>query len=241
MSAKVKVLIVGDGAIGKTCLLSRITNNVVNFDDHQEYEPTTFNNFNLTWDSTDDEGNPRVIDLEIWDTAGQEGFEQLRTLSYPNTDIFLVGYSCTSTISLNNIHHKWMEEILKCREENQENDEPWIVMVGTKMDLPKTVTEAAADEVGKTINACVKVDTSAKIENIDESGVSTLMDVIKQLGLMKFDQMPRPNWGEMTDDPEDAIPSPPAGGDTKPKPAPPKAPPAAAAQADTDNGCCSIA
>ena len=124
MSAKVKVLIVGDGAIGKvlsqndvedtnlslvltrgpdvqTCLLSRITNNVVNFDDHQECkcppllagsfvrsfqvpadEPTTFNNFNLTWDSTDDEGNPRVIDLEIWDTAGNSPIPLLLLFTY---------------------------------------------------------------------------------------------------------------------------------------------------------------
>ena len=69
--------------------------------------------------------------------AGQEGFEQLRVLSYPATDIYLIGYSCASLISLNNIEAKWMKEITKSREENLEEGEPWIIMVGTKEHPPE--------------------------------------------------------------------------------------------------------
>merc|ERR1711871_777357 len=86
---KVKAIIVGDGAIGKTCLLSRLTNNTINWGENGEapaYEPTTFNNFLIPMDSQTEEGDERHFDLELWDTAGQEGFEQLRVLSYPATD-----------------------------------------------------------------------------------------------------------------------------------------------------------
>lgn len=56
-------------------------------------------------------------------------------LSYPATDIYIIGYSCASLISLNNIEAKWMKEIMKSRDDNNEDDQPWIIMVGTKATL----------------------------------------------------------------------------------------------------------
>jgi small GTP-binding protein len=202
---KSKALIVGDGAIGKTCLLSRITNNAIDWADGDvEYEPTTFNNFNLTWDDEDESGDTRTLELELWDTAGQEGFEQLRTLSYPGTDVYLVGYACNTAISLNNVEHKWIAEIKKCREENGELDEPWIILVGTKMDIRDGVTLEGAKEVANTINACTMVDTSAKIDDKEASGVEKLESLMMTLGFMKAAGEPKPNWGDFPGDVEEA-------------------------------------
>merc|ERR1711998_95944 len=204
-TVKSKALIVGDGAIGKTCLLSRITNNAIEWEDGDvEYEPTTFNNFNLTWDTETEEGESKTLDLELWDTAGQEGFEQLRTLSYPGTDVYLVGYACNTAISLNNVEHKWIAEIKKCREENGELDEPWIILVGTKMDIRDGVSLEDAKGVASTINACTMVDTSAKIDDKEASGVEKLESLMMTLGFMKAAGEPKPNWGDFPGDVEEA-------------------------------------
>lgn len=44
----------------------------------------------------------------LWDTAGQEDYARLRPLSYPHTDVFLVCYSLTSSVSLKNVSQKWV-------------------------------------------------------------------------------------------------------------------------------------
>ncbi|KAF0413261.1 Cell division control protein 42 [Gigaspora margarita] len=49
--------------------------------------------------------------LALFDTAGQEDFDRLRPLSYPQTDVFLVCFSVTSPASLENVKEKWFPEV----------------------------------------------------------------------------------------------------------------------------------
>lgn len=65
----------------------------------------------------------------IWDTAGQEDYDLLRPLSYPNTDVFIICFSVISKNSLYNIEKKWLSEL-----RIHAIGKP-IIMVGTKMDL----------------------------------------------------------------------------------------------------------
>ena len=51
------------------------------------------------------------MSLELWDTAGQEEYDRVRPLSYPNTDVFLVCFSINSRSSFNNVRDKWMVEL----------------------------------------------------------------------------------------------------------------------------------
>lgn len=48
-------------------------------------------------------------------------------------DLFLIGYSTTSTTSLGNTHSKWISEINAFREEHAEEGYPWVMLVGTKV------------------------------------------------------------------------------------------------------------
>src|SRR3954470_22722146 len=55
------------------------------------------------------DGKP--ISLGLFDTAGQEDYDRLRPLSYPQTDVFLVCFSVTSPASFENVREKWFPEV----------------------------------------------------------------------------------------------------------------------------------
>merc|ERR1719273_2158735 len=104
MSAVVrkKLVIVGDGACGKTCLLI-----VFSRDEFpKEYVPTVFENY-----VTDIEVDGVKVELEMWDTAGQEDYDRLRPLSYPDTHVILLCFAIDSPDSLENIPDRWTPEL----------------------------------------------------------------------------------------------------------------------------------
>lgn len=49
--------------------------------------------------------------LGLFDTAGQEDYDRLRPLSYPQTDVFLVCFSVVSPASFENVKEKWFPEV----------------------------------------------------------------------------------------------------------------------------------
>ena len=53
----------------------------------------------------------RHIELALWDTAGQEEYEILRPLSYPNTDVVLLCFSVDNRDSFENAMQKWIPEV----------------------------------------------------------------------------------------------------------------------------------
>eukprot|EP01091_Cochliopodium_minus_P008501 TRINITY_DN1946_c0_g1_i2.p1 TRINITY_DN1946_c0_g1~~TRINITY_DN1946_c0_g1_i2.p1 ORF type:complete len:209 (-),score=35.44 TRINITY_DN1946_c0_g1_i2:8-634(-) len=115
-----KTVVVGDGAVGKTCLLMRYTTNA--FPD--EYIPTVFDNYEAQIYLCG-----RNINIGLWDTGGKEDYDRLRPLSYPQTSVFIVCFSVISPSSYENIECKWTPEI------KHHCPEVPFVIVGTKIDL----------------------------------------------------------------------------------------------------------
>ena len=54
---------------------------------------------------------PPQVELALWDTAGQEDYDRLRPLSYPDTDVILMCFSIDNPDSLENIPEKWTPEV----------------------------------------------------------------------------------------------------------------------------------
>uniref|UniRef100_A0AAX7U326 Ras homolog family member Gb n=1 Tax=Astatotilapia calliptera TaxID=8154 RepID=A0AAX7U326_ASTCA len=71
----------------------------------------------------------RIISLNLWDTAGQEEYDRLRTLSYPQTNVFVICFSISSPASYENVKHKWHPEV------SHHCPGVPILLVGTKSDL----------------------------------------------------------------------------------------------------------
>ena len=102
-----KLVIVGDGACGKTCLLI-----VFSKDQFPEvYVPTVFENY-----VADIEVDGKQVELALWDTAGQEDYDRLRPRSYLETDVILMCLSIdrqtASTTSLKNGRQKSSTSVL---------------------------------------------------------------------------------------------------------------------------------
>ncbi|ODV93052.1 hypothetical protein PACTADRAFT_47261 [Pachysolen tannophilus NRRL Y-2460] len=115
-----KIVILGDGACGKTSLLNVFTRGYF----PQVYEPTVFENYihDIFIDG-------QQLQLSLWDTAGQEEFDRLRSLSYSDTHCIMLCFSIDSMDSLENVENKWVGEILEHCEGVK------LVLVALKCDL----------------------------------------------------------------------------------------------------------
>ncbi|KAL5347280.1 RHO4 protein [Pseudogymnoascus australis] len=91
-----------------------------------KYVPTVFENY-ITYPIHKKSG--KAVELALWDTAGQEEYDRLRPLSYPETDLLFVCFAIDCPNSLENVMDKWYPEVLHfC---------PYtpLVLVGLKSDL----------------------------------------------------------------------------------------------------------
>merc|ERR1712137_859186 len=174
---QLKLLVVGDGAVGKTCALVTYATNEF----PEEYVPTVFDNRSI---ETTYEG--KSVLLQLWDTAGQEDYDRLRPLSYPGSDIILLCYSTVNQASFEAITEKWQPEV-----EHYADDVP-LLLVGTKLDMREgKIADPHADgfepisteegkELQEEIGAQGFVECSAKTrENLKELFETALKIAIK--------------------------------------------------------------
>jgi small GTP-binding protein len=98
-SINIKVVLVGDGSVGKTSLLISYTSDCF----PQDYVPTIFDNYLATIKYQNN-----FVKMSLWDTAGQDEYKRLRSLSFPNTDVFLICFSLIDPKSFNHALNKWL-------------------------------------------------------------------------------------------------------------------------------------
>ncbi|KAF2198184.1 ras-domain-containing protein [Delitschia confertaspora ATCC 74209] len=142
-SSSVKLVLLGEAAVGKSSLVMRFVNN-----DFQENKEPTIGAAFLTQKCT---LPSRTIKFEIWDTAGQERFASLAPMYYRNAQAALVVYDITKSSSLTKAQH-WVAEL-------QRQASPGIViaLVGNKADLanPEGESGEGGGEVEEDVDGVV--------------------------------------------------------------------------------------
>jgi len=101
-SYKGKVVIIGDGACGKTCFLEVYRSGEF----PEKYVPTVVDNF-----VSEVEIDGKKVYLTLWDTSGQEDYDALRPLSYNKSDLILICYSVDRKDALENVEKRWLKEV----------------------------------------------------------------------------------------------------------------------------------
>jgi len=167
----IKCVLVGDGGTELSLLCISYTTNA----NLGEYVPKVFDNYtaNVMVD-----GKPIVIGL--WATAGQEDYDRLRPLSYPETDVFLIIFSLISPSSFESVSAKWYPEL------QRHCPGVPVLLVGVKLELredPEVITRLSQNgmapityaqglEKAKEINAVKYLECSA----VTQKGLKNVFD-----------------------------------------------------------------
>lgn len=120
--SKVKLIFVGEGGVGKTCLISQYMENKFN----EEHAMTVGRDKSLK----EIEINGKTINLEIWDTPGQEKFNSASKMFMKNTKIALIVYSIIDKNSFEKLD-KW----IKIVKEVNKNEEIIFGIAANKSDM----------------------------------------------------------------------------------------------------------
>ena len=154
----IKAVVVGDGNVGKTSLILTYTSGV--FD--EDHIPTTEGNYatNMIIKSI-------RYHVGLWDTAGQEEYNSLRALSYPQSDLFLLCFSVNNRTSFSNVKNKWLPELDYRLPEGCAK-----ILVGTKADLRQ----------GEEIEEKNDVKQSEALEFVKEKGLDGYFECSAKTG-----------------------------------------------------------
>ena len=145
-----KVLIVGDAGVGKTQIVSRYEKDVFG----EGYEPTVSVDYSYKLIKH----KTKNIQLQVWDTAGQDSYRSIIKDYYKNSHLIAFVYDITSKDSFTGIP-KWVDEVKKQTDKNTK-----FLLVGNKYDLAeerRTVTEEEAKQYAEN-NGMKFFEVSAK-------------------------------------------------------------------------------
>mmetsp|Transcript_26609 Transcript_26609/g.29648 ORF Transcript_26609/g.29648 Transcript_26609/m.29648 type:complete len:208 (-) Transcript_26609:189-812(-) len=165
----VKLLLIGDSGVGKSCLLLRFTEDT--------FTPSFITTIGIDFKIRTIDVEKERVKLQIWDTAGQERFRTITTAYYRGAMGILLVYDVTDEKSFVNIRN-WIKSIEQHASENVQK-----VLLGNKCDLDhKKVIDtekgqALANEMGIPF-----YETSAKDSvNVEEAFFNIAKDIYKKI------------------------------------------------------------
>jgi len=179
----IKLLLIGDSGVGKSCLLLRFSDD--------SFTPSFITTIGIDFKIRTIDLDGKRIKLQIWDTAGQERFRTITTAYYRGAMGILLVYDVTDEKSFGNIRN-WIRNIEQHATESVNK-----ILIGNKCDMvDKKVIDyergkALADEYGIKF-----LETSAKNSiNVEESFVTLAKDIKKRLIDQQEPPAPGPNGG----------------------------------------------
>ena len=167
----VKVVLLGEAGVGKTCIISQFISGV--------FDPDTISSLSAQFITKNMElkNIKKVIKFDIWDTAGQERFRALAKIFYKDAKVICLVYDITSKKTFEELKEFWYEQQTKL---NVDGD-PIFAVVANKNDLYENqqVKDEEGKEFAKSINGIFQ-STSAK----SDSGITNLFE---NIGYRYFD------------------------------------------------------
>ena len=154
----IKITILGNPGVGKTCIISRYIDNIFN----ENNESTLGENYLEKTIQVKD----REVVLNIWDTAGQEKFHSLGKHFYKDSYVIIFVYDITKQDSLNSLKDIWYPELKKHGEKYT-----ILAVVGNKYDLYENdilADEEQARQFAKEINATFFLTSAKSGDGVDK-------------------------------------------------------------------------
>ncbi|KAG8044751.1 hypothetical protein GUJ93_ZPchr0079g2776 [Zizania palustris] len=166
----IKLLLIGDSGVGKSCLLLRFSDG--------SFTTSFITTIGIDFKIRTIELYGKRTKLQIWDTAGQERFRTITTAYYRGAMGILLVYDVTDESSFNNIRN-WIRNI-----EQHASDNVNKILIGNKADMdesrravPSAKGQALADEYSIKF-----FETSAKMNlNVEQVFFSIARDIKQRL------------------------------------------------------------
>jgi Ras-related protein Rab-8A len=171
-ATNIKLLTIGDSAVGKTCLISQFA--------RDSFNPNFITTIGIDYKIKEVEIDGSKYKLLIWDTAGQERFRTITTSYFRGCQGILLVYDITQHKTFDNVRN-WMDQI------NTVNDGENVckILLGNKCDM--TDEREVTTEDAKKLAAEFKIsfmETSAKDNiNVKDAFLTITKDVVKVLQL----------------------------------------------------------
>ncbi|MFW9938643.1 MAG: Rab family GTPase [Candidatus Thorarchaeota archaeon] len=169
-----KITILGDSAVGKTSLI----NQFVEGSFEEDYKPTLGANI-VRKDVNIGDSNLKVR-LIMWDLAGQEKYNVIRSMYFQGCVGALVVYDITRHQTFDNVESKWLKDFKKYVKK-----EGAYILIGNKIDLrdKRFVTEEEGKSLAKKIKASDFIETSAKFgENVEKAFKNLVFQILRNYG-----------------------------------------------------------
>jgi small GTP-binding protein len=177
-----KFVVVGEGTTGKTSFIMTLSNGSFPQYLHDQRSIPIIDSMEFKTIHKETQ-----IKIELFDTAGQDDYDKIRPLIYPNTDVFLVCYSTMFPFSFERISTKWIPEI----RQKSETLSPKIILIGTKIDLReegKSVEKLKqkketpiTTEMGNQLKMEMNVDGFCEISSLNNFGVNEVINLAMEI------------------------------------------------------------
>ncbi|VDH99442.1 Ras-related protein Rab-15 [Mytilus galloprovincialis] len=162
-----RLLLVGETGVGKTCLLCKYIN--------QDFISAHISTIGIDFKMKTLQINDRVVKVQIWDTAGQERFESITKQFYRRAQGVLLVYDMSSRSSFEAIP-KWLAHVEQfCKEDVS------VMLLGNKCDREdrRQVTTKEASQFAKE-HGIMFSETSAKSSsNLEKAFLDMCTDIIE--------------------------------------------------------------
>ena len=159
MTDTVKIVLLGESGVGKTCIISQFISGVFN--------PDTITSLSAQFitKTVEYKNLNKKLKFEIWDTAGQERFRSLAKIFYRDAKVIFLVYDITSKKSFEELKNYWVNQVLE-----SSIKKTLLCIIANKSDLInlEQVDEGEARNYAETINALYFVVSAKDSTSINE-------------------------------------------------------------------------